>query len=258
MSRTFKLTIAYDGTDFVGWQVQPNGESIQSTLQRAIAAVTKQTVAVVGSGRTDSGVHALAQVASCTLQRWTASAADLGQAINSFLPPAVVVHSVVDAPDDFHPIRDATGKRYRYQIQIGGSHDPFSYRYRWRVRAPLDVQAMQTAAKRLEGERDFASFQAAGAPRKSTVRHVRACQVVVQNDPPATVRQGNSTQRQDITIEVEANGFLYNMVRNIVGTLVEVGRGKHPPAWVDDVIAAREPWRGRSHRATAGTFLVAS
>ena len=237
--RTFKLTVAYDGTEYVGWQVQPNGESIQGVLQRVLGEVTKQQVSVVGSGRTDAGVHALAQVASCTIGRWNATADDLGKALNTSLPNAIVVNKVVDAPDDFHAIRDAIGKRYRYQLQIGGPHDPLEYRYRWRLRGPLDLSAMRLAARRVEGEHDFASFQASGAPRRTTVRCVRACQLIAQSDPFDRDDQQCREQVQRIAIEVEANGFLYNMVRNIVGSLVEVGRGKYPATWIDDVIAAR-------------------
>ncbi len=255
MSRTFKLTIAYDGTDYVGWQVQPNGESIQSVLQRALGEVTRQQVSVVGSGRTDAGVHALAQVASCTIADWKATANDLGKALNTQLPETIVVNEVIDAPDGFHAIREATGKRYRYQLQIGGPHDPLQHRYRWRLRGPIDLQAMQAAAGRVVGEHDFASFQAAGAPRRSTVRSVRACELIQQPDALGD-DQGISSQRRLIAIEVEADGFLYNMVRNIVGTLVEIGRGKQPTAWVSDVIAAKNRDLAGPTAPPQGLFLL--
>ncbi|NNE01019.1 MAG: tRNA pseudouridine(38-40) synthase TruA [Pirellulaceae bacterium] len=228
MSRTFKLTVAYDGTDYAGWQVQPNQVTIQGELQKALRQITKQSVNVVGSGRTDSGVHALAQVASCQIGQWNATATDLGRAINTRLPETIVVTEAVDAPDDFHAIRDAIGKRYRYQIQIGGRRDVFQYRYHWRIKYPLDIESMFDAAQRFVGEHDFASFQATGAERKTTVRDLRACDLIVRDIDGFG----------QLAIEVEANGFLYNMVRNIAGTLVEIGRGKHPPQWIDEVIAA--------------------
>ncbi|MEL6110244.1 MAG: tRNA pseudouridine(38-40) synthase TruA [Planctomycetota bacterium] len=236
MTRTFRLTIAYDGTDYSGWQVQPDRETIQGTLQRAIKKSTGQQVAVIGSGRTDAGVHALGQVASCRFETWTASDDALLRAINSRLPPAIVLREVRSAVDDFHAIRDAKGKRYRYQLQIRKQRDPFEHRYRWRLRREVDTDAMSLAAQRLIGQRDFASFESAGAERLSTVRDVRDCTIVAPD---------HFEQTGHLAVEIEANGFLYNMVRNIVGTLVEVGYGKQPPTWIDDVL-------GRKNRVYAG------
>ena len=227
MTRTFRLTIAYDGTDYSGWQVQPDQQTIQGTLQRAIKKATGQQVAVIGSGRTDAGVHAHGQVASCRFETWTASDEALSRAINSRLPPSIVVRDVRSAVPDFHAIRDAKGKRYRYQLQIRRQRDPFEHRYRWRLRREVDKDAMSAAATRLIGEKDFASFESAGAERLSTVRDVRDCQVLVPD---------HFEQTGHLAVEIEANGFLYNMVRNIVGTLVEVGYGKETPDWVDEVL----------------------
>lgn len=232
MSRSFKLTIAYDGTSYVGWQVQPDRPTIQGELQAAIRRVTKQDVLVVGSGRTDSGVHAIAQVASCEIEQWPADAASLARGLNTLLPESIVVTDVVEAPAGFHAIRDAIGKRYRYQLQLGGTRDAFEHRYHWRVKYPVDIDQMRQATERFIGERDFASFQGAGSVRLTTVRDVRACELTVD-----TATSSDGAPR--IGIEVEAGGFLYNMVRNIVGTIVEVGRGKHPPEWIDEVIEAR-------------------
>lgn len=231
MTRTFCLTIAYDGTDYAGWQVQPGQPTIQGTLQQAIKKATGHDVTVTGSGRTDAGVHALGQVASCRFPVWTASADALLKAINSRLPSSVVVTEVCDAPLDFHAIRDAIGKRYRYQIQVRRQRDPFQHRYRWRLRREVDLDAMSEAAAKIIGHRDFASFESAGARRKTSVRDVRDCQLIVSED---FQRSGH------LAVEVEANGFLYNMVRNIVGTLVEVGFGKQPPAWIDDVLSRQD------------------
>jgi tRNA pseudouridine38-40 synthase len=227
VARSFALTIAYDGTDYCGWQVQPEQETIQGTLQQAIKKATAMDVRVTGSGRTDAGVHALGQVASCRFPTWTAPAEALGKAINSRLPDSIVVTQVHDAPLDFHAIRDAIGKRYRYQLQIRQQRNPFDHRYRWRLRRKVDVDAMKRAAAKIIGHRDFSSFESAGAERKSSVRDVRDCQVIPADD---------YHQTGHVAIEVEANGFLYNMVRNIVGTLVEVGFGKQPPQWIDEVL----------------------
>lgn len=225
--RTFALTIAYDGTQFAGWQIQPDQRTIQGSLQHAIKKATGMNVTVTGSGRTDAGVHALGQVASCRFPVWTAPADALSMAINSRLPESIVITKVQDAPPDFHAIRDAMGKRYRYQLQIRGQRNPFQHRYRWRLRRRINVDAMKLAAAKIIGHRDFSSLESAGAPRKSSVRHVRDCQVIVSDD---------FDQTGHLAIEVEANGFLYNMVRNIVGTLAEVGFGKQPPEWIEEVL----------------------
>lgn len=248
MARTFKLTIAYDGTDFAGWQVQPGENTIQSMLERALLRVTNDQIRVIGSGRTDSGVHALAQVASCTLPRWRDSCDHLARALNANLPDTIVVTEALDAPDDFHAIRDAIGKRYRYQLQVGGRRDPFEYRYRWHLHGGFDIDRMRAAADRFVGQHDFASFQASGSDRRTTIRDVRACELSQhQVSCPDVLR---------LAIEVEADGFLYNMVRNIVGTLVEVGRGKQPPEWIDEVIAARDRDAAGQTAPAKGLFLL--
>ncbi len=235
-SRTFKLTVAYDGTRYAGWQVQPKRETIQAALERAIAQVCRERVRVTGSGRTDSGVHAIGQVASFSLTAWRAGAADLTRALNSKLPADISVRQTDDAVADFHAIRDAIGKRYRYQLRVGGNRDAFDYRYRWHLAGPIDLDAMRQAAAAIRGRQDFASFQAAGSDRKTTVRDIRDLVLSEQDG----VGQGEESPGRLLAIEVEADGFLYNMVRNIVGTLVEVGRGKRSPDWVGEVIAARD------------------
>lgn len=246
MLRTFKLTIAYDGTEFAGWQVQPGKPTIQGMLQKACRSITGSDIHVIGSGRTDSGVHAIAQVASCVLP-WRAEAERLACALNANLPDTILVRKAVDAPPGFHAIRDAIGKRYRYQLQIGGMRDPFEYRYRWLLHREVDVERMRAAAARFIGRHDFASFQASGSDRKTTVRDLRACDVLLQH---------TDTDRQHLAIEVEADGFLYNMVRNIVGSLVEVGRGKHPPEWIDEVIAKRNRDVAGPTAPAHGLFLL--
>jgi tRNA pseudouridine38-40 synthase len=242
------LTIAYDGTDFAGWQVQPGKQTIQGMLERALLRITSEQIHVTGSGRTDAGVHALAQVASCTLPQWRDPAGRLAHAINSHLPDTIVVNESVDAADDFHPIRDAIGKSYRYQLQLGGIRDVFEHRYRWHLHGRLDLDSMRSAAERLIGLHDFASFQAAGSDRKTTTRDVRRCEVIQQETA--------NSDRLHLAIEVEADGFLYNMVRNIVGTLIEVGRGKQTPDWIDDVIAQCDRNAAGQTAPAHGLFLV--
>lgn len=250
--RWFKLTVGYDGTQYCGWQVQPNGVSIQSMLERAIAQVCRERVRVTGSGRTDSGVHAIGQVASFSVDaaNWKAKASDLQRALNSKLPPDIAIRELVDAPQDFHAIRDALGKRYRYQLAIGETRHPFEYRYRWQLSGPIDWDALEQALVPLRGRHDFASFQAVGAPRKTTVREVR--DLVIIKEPSLT--ELDTWQR--FAIEIEADGFLYNMVRNIVGTVMQVGRGKYKPEWVADVLAACDRTVAGPTAPPHGLFLL--
>lgn len=253
--RTFKLTVAYDGTDFAGWQVQPGKATIQGGLQSAILALTGEQVAVVGSGRTDAGVHALGQVASFRLSRWRAPPDALARALQTKLPDTIAVQDVAEAADHFHALRDATAKRYRYRIRLGGTADPFGDRYCWRLGFDVDFDAVVEASRFILGRHDFASFQAAGAPRKTTVRDVRVCDWSQEPGgfdpfPLATPWRG-----QCRTLEIEADGFLYNMVRNIVGSLIEVGRGRRPPDWIGQVMQARDRRQAGPTAPPQGLFL---
>ncbi len=241
--RFLKLTIAYDGTDFAGWQVQPNARTIQQTLEDALQTITGEQMRVTASGRTDAGVHALGQVVSLATES-SLSAHVLCRALNANTPHDLVVLNVAEAQDGFHAIRDAVRKRYRYVIHNTPLPDVFLRAYAWHIPQPLDLGAMREAAELLIGTRDFASFQAAGSDRATTVRTVS--QLPITGD--------KSTSR--IEIEVEADGFLYMMVRNIVGTLVEVGRGNHPADWVREVLAAGNRRLAGATAPPHGLFLV--
>lgn len=228
--RTFKLTLAYDGTAYAGWQVQAPGRlAVQEVLERALEAVTGQRVRVMASGRTDAGVHALGQVISfrstCRLEPGV-----LVRALNAHLPPDIAVLEAQIVPDGFHATLSATRKRYRYAIHNHPIRDVFRRHTSWHFPRPLDVPAMQQAAQVLRGTHDFRSFQTSGSERQSTVRTIFDIQV----------RRGSGEDRHMVYIEVEADGFLYNMVRAIVGTLVEVGRGRREPAWVAHVLESRD------------------
>jgi tRNA pseudouridine38-40 synthase len=248
LTRTFKLTIAYDGTDFVGWQVQPNGPSIQAALANAIKQFTGETVKVIGSGRTDAGVHAIAQVASVQIDSWNQPAGELRRAINRFLPDSVVVRGVEDAPDGFHAIRDCISKRYRYQLLLGRVRDPFSHRYCWHLGYKMDLETMQSAADKLIGKKDFACFQATGAPRSSTVRDVRVCELIRRDSP--------TSESLRLDLEIEADGFLYNMVRNIVGSLVDVARGRQTEHWIDALIETGDRKLAGQTAPAKGLFMI--
>ena len=265
MSRTFKITIAYDGTAFVGWQVQPNGPSIQVAIEKAIKRLTNEAIVITGSGRTDAGVHALGQVAGFTLDNWKHPAINFIRGLNRFLPDSILVLDSVEVHQEFHAIYDATGKRYRYQIQLGGPRHPFLHPYTWQLFYEMDWDAVRQAASRLVGRKDFACFQASGSNRKTTVRDLRACDVFVRATDsvlPMFERAGpepyaaNFKPVTRIDIEVEADGFLYNMVRNIVGTLVLVGRGQRTPEWMDELMEGGDRNRAGQTAPPNGLFLL--
>ena len=246
--KTYHLTVSYEGTHYFGWQIQPNRPTIQGHLQEAIKKVVNQPINVVGSGRTDSGVHAVGQVVSCRLP-WTSAATQLAKALNTKLPSDITVRDSVEVVSGFHAIRDSLRKRYRYQIQIGEVPSPFERRFRWLLRNSLDLSAMQEAARTLEGRQDFASFQASGADRGSTVRSIFECTVKCQS-------KNDLAEGMMIAIEVEADGFLYNMVRNIVGSLVQIGSGKEQVQWIKTVLAARDRTKAGPTAPPHGLFLM--
>lgn len=242
---TFKLTLSYDGTAYAGWQVQAQDRTIQGELERALRTILGTPVRAVASGRTDAGVHALAQVVSfaCETRLGTGT---LRKALNANLPRDLAVLDIQEAPPGFHAIRDAVRKRYRYVIQDGPTRDVFLRAYAWQISQRLDVAAMRTAAATLLGTHDFSSFETAGSARVTSVRTITELQV----------QRCSGGQSDRIAIEIEADGFLYNMVRNIVGTLVAVGRGKQPPQWVAQVLTAKDRKRAGVTAPPQGLFLV--
>lgn len=223
----YRMTLAYDGTAYAGWQVQPGLPTVQGTLEAALEQIVGARVRVVASGRTDAGVHALAQVAGFRCVTRLAPEV-LRRAINAHIPDDIYVAELQVAPDGFHAIRDALAKRYRYVIQDGPHRDLFARTTSWHLHSGLDVAQMQAGARYLVGRHDFRSFESAGAPRRHSVRTIYALQI----------ERFARRRLQPLAIEVEADGFLYNMVRNIVGSLVLVGRRERPPDWIAQVLAA--------------------
>jgi len=243
--RCIKLTLAYDGSHYLGWQKQPQGKTIQGVLEEALQQLTGAPTRVLASGRTDVGVHALGQVAAFRTKS-RLSCAVIQRAINALLPPDIVVLSVEEAPLSFHPIRDARRKRYRYLIWDSPLKPVFLRQYVWFFGKPLDEQAMAVAASYLVGEHDFSAFETSGAKRKTSVRTVYEISLARRHPALPSL----------ITIEIEANGFLYNMVRNIVGSLVEVGRGAYAPAWMHQVLLRKDRRLAGPTAPGSGLFLV--
>jgi tRNA pseudouridine38-40 synthase len=208
--RTLKLVLAYDGTWLVGWQRQADGDSVQGLLEDALGRFEGGPVTVHGAGRTDAGVHALGQVASARVS-FRHDTATLVRALNAHLPEAVRVVSVDDVPEGFHARSNARSKTYRYCIRNTPVASPFERAFVWHVPEALALAPMQRAAALLVGQHDFAAFQSVGSEASGTIRTLTASTV--------SVHEGV------IAYEVSGNGFLRHMVRAIVGTLVEVGRG---------------------------------
>jgi tRNA pseudouridine(38-40) synthase len=340
--RTLKLTLAYDGTTYAGWQLQPGKPTVQKILEAAIEKVTGQHSSTLASGRTDAGVHALGQVVGFRTDSQLPPEVLL-RAINANLPHDVAVLDAVEVPEGFRPTHDVVRKRYRYVIHDGPLRDVFGRHFAWHYRyGRLDAEAMRRAAAALLGTHDFSSFQSSGAPRATTVRTVFELRVergragrpksVGQAVPDETSNQPLKTEnvrhsltyghgelrveRQNlpspfgrgaggegdvagegragqgggeelgirdwglenedccsvprrrsrgacspdsddfITIEIEADGFLYNMVRSIVGTLVEVGRGAQPESWPGEVLLAADRRFAGPTAPPQGLFLV--
>jgi tRNA pseudouridine38-40 synthase len=243
--RTFKLTLAYDGTHYAGWQFQPEQLTLQGTLEAALAKITGETIRVRASGRTDAGVHALGQVVSFNTES-PLPAKVFQRALNAELPHDISVLDAAEAPLGFHAIRDAVRKRYRYVLDDGPVPDVFRRHFAWHYRERLDAAAMHRAGQSLVGRHDFRSFESAWPQRMSSVRTIYEVSVV----------RGFSGDENLIVLEVEADGFLYNMVRAIVGTLVEVGRGSRPETWPAEVLAAQDRRVAGMTAPPHGLFLL--
>lgn len=224
-----KLTLSYDGALFVGWQRQAQGVSIQGLLETILSDLDGAPVAVAGAGRTDAGVHALGQVASCALSS-PRDAETVRRALNARLPNQVRVLAVEEVPDTFHARFSARGKRYRYVMANGPLVSPFAAGQAWHVPGPLDLPAMQQAAASLVGTHDFSAFQSTGTDVPHAVRTIGEAVVADRTDrPPVPLPAQAVPGGRLLAFEVAADGFLRHMIRAIAGTLVEVGQGRRPP-----------------------------
>jgi tRNA pseudouridine38-40 synthase len=259
----FKIVLAYDGTDYVGWQRQDNGTSIQALIEDALLALDGREVTVTGAGRTDAGVHALGQVAAFTIARDLGADA-LARALNAHLPPAIRVVAAEEAPAGFHPRFGARTKTYRYRLWNAEVMCPFERRYAWHVPGPLDVTAMAAAARLIEGRHDFASFQATGSAVATTEREIFESVLRTPHDAPRTSHDAprsshlapRTSHLDTLCYEVTGSGFLRHMVRIIVGSLVEVGRGRKPVEWITAAIGARDRAQAGPTAPPHGLFLV--
>ena len=221
-----KLTLEYDGTRYVGWQVQPNGPSIQAEVEKALATLHKSARRVTAAGRTDAGVHALGQVVSFPEEAPLPLRAYV-QGMNALLPPDVAVCAATLEPDGFDARRSARGKRYRYRVANAPTRAPLSRLRSWQVFLPLDVAAMRAAAGQLTGRHDFAAFQAADCEARHAVRELSRLEVLGETGG-------------EIEVVAEATAFVKHMVRNLTGTLVEVGLGKRAAGSMAALLASHD------------------
>ena len=246
--RNLKLTLAYDGSDFSGWQVQPEAPTIQGTLASAIGRVTGEKVLPQGSGRTDAGVHALGQVATFKSQS-VIPAENLVVALNDVLPASIRVLQAEEAAADFHARHSAKAKTYRYRMYRGGICPPFLARYVWHYPYPLNETAMGAAAELVIGEHDFTSFAAVdaekGIPEKGPEQNVR------QIFSSSLARQG-----EELVYTLRGDGFLHHMVRNLMGTFVLVGKATLVPEDISRILALRNRSAAGATAAASGLYLV--
>jgi tRNA pseudouridine38-40 synthase len=239
--RNIRLTIEYDGTGYHGWQFQPNLETIQGTIEAKLVQIIGESVRLAASGRTDTGVHALGQVANFKTHSCLNVQSFL-RALNSLLPEDIRIKNVEEVDETFHARFSAKGKIYEYRIFNGKLPSPFHRHYSWFVPGDLDLTSMRKSAMKLIGRHDFSSFCSAGSDHSSPIREIYTINVEMRGEL--------------IIVEVEANAFLRQMVRNIVGTLVEVGRGKLTPSQFGGILEARDRRRAGLAAPARGLFLV--
>lgn len=239
--KRIRLTVAYDGTFFCGWQVQNNGRTVEGVLNEVLSEFLGEEIRVIGASRTDSGVHSLGNIAVFDTESQIPGDRYL-YILNQRLPEDVSVRDSGEVAPDFHPRHRHSRKTYEYRILNSRSPNPVRRNYTWLVQKPLDTAAMACAAALVPGKRDFASFCAAGSQAQTTVREVYSCKVSVEGE--------------EVVIRVTGEGFLYNMVRILAGTLVEIGKGFYPLEEMAEIIMARDRRRAGATAPPQGLTLV--
>lgn len=241
----YKLLIAYDGSLYSGWQVQPNAPSIQEHLEKALQTITqKQNIHVIGAGRTDAGVHALGQVAHFKIDKIIDPRLILFQ-LNGLLPEDIRIYSVEEMPLDFHACHSAVGKEYHYHLHLDKIMNPFQRKYRWHLFRLLDLSLLEQALPLFIGTRDFTSFANEahkGSASRNAIRTIDSIEMYHQEG--------------GIRLEFKGNGFLYKMVRNIVGTLVDIASGRMDLKEVENIFAAKDRKKAAQASPPQGLFLV--
>ncbi|NUM55990.1 MAG: tRNA pseudouridine(38-40) synthase TruA [Candidatus Hydrogenedentes bacterium] len=247
-SMIVRATVRYIGTPFAGWQVQPDRPTVQGEIEKVLSEIANGPVRIHGAGRTDTGVHAIGQVCSFP---WKAGADldSLRRSLTRMLAPHIQISSLTEAPHDFHARKSAVGKKYWYCVSTARDPDPFSAPFTWTLPFGTDLDRLRALCARFAGTRDFAGFQCSGSEREDTVRRLIALDVseggiVVPSDA-----------RGLFAIRFHGDGFLYKMVRNITGTLVDVARGAVPESRIDELLASPGPYRGYTAPAHGLTLI---
>ncbi len=240
--RRVRLTVSYDGTAYHGFQVQPNGVTVQSAMEEALARLLGETVRLRAAGRTDAGVHAREQVVDFA-DSGKRPLETIVRGGNALLPPDIRIRAAREAAPSFDARRHAREKDYRYFLYLDPVASPFLARCSWHIERPLDLAAMGDALARVVGEHDFTSYRGQGCPAKTAVRTIFRAELVPAAVPPL------------YAIGIAGSGFLKHMVRNIVGTLVDVGRGKYPPETMGEILASRDRRRAGPTAPAHGLFL---
>ena len=242
MLKNFKIVIEYDGTRYHGWQRQKYDRTIQQEIENALSIMTARQVFLNGSGRTDAGVHAFGQVANFLCET-DLSAAVFQKGLNSILPDDIVIKDCRLVGEEFHARYDVKSKIYHYRIINRNVPSAIGRQYAWFIRRRLDAAAMRTAISHIIGSHDFKSFEATGSPRSHTTRNIMSADLIEHKDG-------------SLIFKIEADGFLRYMVRNIVGTLVDVGLGKITPAKFNDILVSKNRSNAGAPAPTHGLFLM--
>ena len=240
--RNIKLLIEYDGTNYLGWQVQAKGLTIQGVIEEKLTLLTGEKIGLIGSGRTDAGVHALGQVASFKTKS-RMETRTLWKALNSLLPSDIVIQKVEEVEEDFHARKNPKSKVYEYRILNREVRSPFHRVYAWHIPQRLDLKEMKRAARMLVGEHDFSCFRSVGTPTKTTVRRVFRS-------------EWKRNQEGFLRFEIEATGFLKQMVRAIVGTLVDVGKGRISVEGFREILESKDRSKAGPTAPAHGLFLL--
>ena len=233
----YKISISYDGSYFCGWQIQNNADTVQGELEKALSTFFRIPVQVTGAGRTDTDVNAIRYIAHFDLSdNIQIETAQLCYKLNAILPKSITVHEISEAAENFHARFDAVSREYHYFIHF--RKDPFCEKYSYRMRYPLDLEAMNKAAGHLIGEHDFSCFEKVGGNNATSICTITEAGWSTYVPTHVSMMGSPCNEGDYIVFRIKANRFLRNMVRAIVGSLIEVGRGKKDPAWIKELIAS--------------------
>ena len=233
----YQLRLTYDGSAFCGWQIQNNAISVQGTIETALSTILGEAVHITGAGRTDTGVNAINYIAHFDLQtKPVIEAEQLCYKLNAMLRSQIVIHEIIEVSGEFHARFDAQSREYCYFIHF--CKDPFSENFSYRMRQPLDIEAMNRAAGHLLGEHDFSCFEKVGGNNSTSICNITEASWAIYKPVHAELMGMPYREGDYIVFRIKANRFLRNMVRAIVGSLIEVGRGKKEPGWILELIAS--------------------